>query len=80
MARRNRIKAEQAALPKEIQPAVIIESLDQEGRGVARVDGKTIFIDGALPTEKVTYQLTRDRKSTRLNSSHLRLSRMPSSA
>jgi len=33
-----------------------IESLDQEGRGVAHVDGKTIFIDGALPNERVTYQ------------------------
>lgn len=33
-----------------------IESLDQEGRGVAHVDGKTIFIDGALPQEKVTFQ------------------------
>ncbi|HSI25692.1 MAG TPA: 23S rRNA (uracil(1939)-C(5))-methyltransferase RlmD [Methylotenera sp.] len=33
-----------------------IESLDQEGRGVAHVDGKTIFIDGALPNELVKYQ------------------------
>ncbi len=33
-----------------------IESLDQEGRGVAHVEGKTIFIDGALPNERVTYQ------------------------
>lgn len=61
MARRNRRKSEQAALPVEIQPAVIVESLDQEGRGVAHVEGKTIFIDGALPTEKVTYQLTRSK-------------------
>ena len=29
-------------------PHAIIESLDQEGRGVAHVDGKTIFIEGAL--------------------------------
>ena len=36
--------------------AATIESLDQEGRGVAHVDGKTIFIDGALPNERVTYQ------------------------
>ena len=63
MARRNRIKAELAALPKEIQAPVIIESLDQEGRGIAHVDGKTIFIDGALPTEKVTYQITRSKSS-----------------
>ena len=63
MARRNRKKSEQAALPVEIQPAVIVESLDQEGRGVAHVEGKTIFIDGALPTEKVTYQLTRSKST-----------------
>lgn len=37
----------------------LIESLDQEGRGVAHVEGKTIFIEGALPGEKVTYQSTR---------------------
>ena len=40
-----------------------IESLDQEGRGVAHVDGKTIFIDGALPNEKVTYQAQRIKPS-----------------
>ncbi len=34
----------------------IIESLDQEGRGVTHVEGKTIFIDGALPQEKVTFR------------------------
>ena len=30
-----------------------IESLDQEGRGVARVDGKAIFVEGALTGERV---------------------------
>jgi len=40
-----------------------IESLDQEGRGVAHVDGKTIFIDGALPTEKVTFRAHRIKPS-----------------
>ena len=40
-----------------------IESLDQEGRGVAHVDGKTIFIDGALPTEKVTFRSHRIKPS-----------------
>ena len=80
MARRNRIKSELAALPKTIQAAVIIESLDQEGRGVAHVDGKAIFIDGALPTEKVTYQLTRSKSTYAfanvvdiLKESHLRV-------
>ncbi len=34
---------------------VTIESLDQEGRGVARADGKVIFVEGALPGEVVDY-------------------------
>lgn len=34
----------------------VIESLDQEGRGVTHLEGKTIFIDGALPQEKVTFR------------------------
>ena len=34
---------------------VLIESLDREGRGIARVEGKAIFIDGALPGELVSY-------------------------
>ncbi len=33
----------------------VIESLDHEGRGVTHVDGKTIFIDGALPGERVRF-------------------------
>ena len=36
-------------------PQVTVESLDQEGRGVAHFDGKVIFIDGALPGEIVEY-------------------------
>jgi 23S rRNA (uracil1939-C5)-methyltransferase len=35
--------------------AVVIESLDREGRGIARVEGKAIFIDGGLPGERVSY-------------------------
>ncbi len=51
MARR---KHAERNTPQEIKHATI-ESLDQEGRGVAHVEGKTVFIDGALPGEKVTY-------------------------
>ncbi len=36
---------------------VIVESLDQEGRGVAHVEGKAVFIEGALPGERVTYSV-----------------------
>ncbi len=32
-----------------------IESLDREGRGVTHVEGKAIFVDGALPGEVVEY-------------------------
>ena len=32
-----------------------VESLDQEGRGVAHADGKVVFIEGALPGETVEY-------------------------
>lgn len=40
-----------------------IESLDNEGRGVAHVDGKTIFISNALPYELVTYSSYRKKNS-----------------
>ncbi len=34
-----------------------IESLDQEGRGVAHADGKVVFVAGALPGERVTVEV-----------------------
>jgi len=40
-----------------------IESLDQEGRGIARRDGKAIFIEGALPGETVTANIFRKKPS-----------------
>jgi 23S rRNA (uracil1939-C5)-methyltransferase len=42
---------------------VKIESLDQEGRGVARTDGKVIFIEGALTGEVVGYSSYRKKPS-----------------
>jgi 23S rRNA (uracil1939-C5)-methyltransferase len=38
---------------------LLIESLDQEGRGIARRDGKAIFVEGALPGERVTVSVYR---------------------
>ncbi|BBI98898.1 23S rRNA (uracil(1939)-C(5))-methyltransferase RlmD [Ferrigenium kumadai] len=43
------------------QPVVTIESLDQEGRGIAHHEGKVIFIEGALPGERVTYSSYRKK-------------------
>ena len=36
-------------------PTGIIESLDHEARGITRLDGKTIFVEGALPGERVEF-------------------------
>ncbi len=38
-----------------------IESLSHEGRGISRIDGKTVFIDGALPGETIMFRYRRSR-------------------
>ena len=40
----------------------VIEKFSHDGRGIARLSGKTTFIEGALPEETVTFEYTR-RKS-----------------
>ncbi|MGB3289908.1 MAG: 23S rRNA (uracil(1939)-C(5))-methyltransferase RlmD [Burkholderiaceae bacterium] len=40
-----------------------IESLDLEARGIARRDGKVVFVDGALPGEKVLASISRRKAS-----------------
>mgnify|MGYP001156071921 FL=1 len=40
-----------------------VESIDQEGRGIAHADGKVIFIDGAITGEHVTYAPYRKKPS-----------------
>ena len=54
--------------PKTIPPLCIadIESLNHDGQGVAHVDGKVVFIDGALPRERVQYQPRRSKNSYEL--------------
>ena len=39
-----------------------IESLDQEGRGVARVAGKAVFVEGALSGESVSFRRLRRQR------------------
>ncbi len=41
---------------------VTVTGLSHEGRGIARVQGKTLFIEDALPGEEVSYRLLRRRK------------------
>ena len=42
-------------------PPLYIESLDHEGRGVAHLDGKAIFVEGALPGELVIHSSYRKK-------------------
>lgn len=41
---------------------MLIESLDHKGRGIARVNGKIIFIENALPGEDVDISVIKDKK------------------
>lgn len=47
-------------LPQDPVQATI-ESLSHQGRGIARIDGKTVFIDGALAGETVQFLYTKKR-------------------
>jgi 23S rRNA (uracil1939-C5)-methyltransferase len=44
-----------------VQEADIVD-LAHDGRGVARIDGKAVFIDGALPNERVRFRLVKRRR------------------
>ncbi len=47
-------------LPQEPVSAKI-ESLSHEGRGIAHVEGKTVFVNGALPGEDALFQYKKQR-------------------
>ena len=58
MARRRR----GPKLPTE--PArVVIDDLSHDGRGVAHIDGKTVFVEGALKGEDVSFMYVEKRRS-----------------
>ena len=56
----------------------IIESLDHEARGITRLEGKAVFVDGALPGETVEYASFRRKSKYEL--AHLVRVLKPSSA
>lgn len=47
-------------------PSGLIESVDHEGRGITRLEGKAIFVDGALPGEEVEYASYRKKPNYEL--------------
>ena len=48
---------------KLLPPQVLeVEDLSHEAQGIARLDGRAVFIDGALPGETVEVQLLQRRK------------------
>ncbi len=49
-------------LPQELV-SLTIDSMSHEGRGVARLEGKTVFVDGALSGETVEAKYTNCRSS-----------------
>lgn len=49
-------------LPAPVE-RISVESLAHDGRGVARVEGKTVFIEGALPGEQVGFAYVATHKS-----------------
>ncbi len=57
MSRRPRKKR----LPEPVAQ-ISIESLGHDGRGVTHLDGKAVFIDGALPGEVVSFEYLASRK------------------
>jgi 23S rRNA (uracil1939-C5)-methyltransferase len=58
------VSARRAGAAATVAPRLaVVESLDREGRGVAHVDGKAIFVDGALPGERVEYSPYRRKPS-----------------
>jgi len=54
-------KSSRKKLPTE-PVLVTIESLSHDGRGVTHVDGKAVFIDGALPGEEIEFIYTAKKR------------------
>ena len=44
-------------------PRALVESLDQEGRGIAHVEGKVVFVEGGLPGETVDLAVRKRKPS-----------------
>ncbi|MGQ3890604.1 23S rRNA (uracil(1939)-C(5))-methyltransferase RlmD [Legionella sp. CNM-4043-24] len=48
--------------PSQEPHTTVIDTISHDGRGIARIDGKATFIQGALPGETVTFKYIRVKK------------------
>lgn len=62
MARRRRHKPLAVPDPRDM-PVTDIDGLSDDGCGVAHVDGKAVFIDGAIPGDRVRFYYTKRKTS-----------------
>lgn len=60
MARRRRRKSNSLSTETFLAN---VKSLEHDGRGVAHIDGKVVFIEGALPGERVKFSYKSQKKS-----------------
>ena len=51
-----------AELKRGERREVEVAALAHDGRGVARIDGKAVFVAGAMPGERVEIEITRRRR------------------
>lgn len=55
-------KNERDSMKEKEEYEVVVEKQDHFGRGIAKIDGFLVFVDGALPNEVVRIQITKMRK------------------
>lgn len=51
-----------AGIPAAAASRIPVTALSHDGRGIARLAGKTLFIEGALPGEEVTFRVLRRKR------------------
>lgn len=56
-------KAERSIKKNDKHHELLISKLDTQGAGIGYLDNKTVFVEGALPTERVLVQFTDQKKS-----------------
>ena len=82
---RNKKRLKESALGYDIKGLELIkdECIDNKGSVTGVYQYTSVYEDSEIPLQragKIQVESTSDRKSTRLNSSHSSVSRMPSSA